>query len=79
MGDICSRYFNESGIIANDEVDRRVLGLTLEELKKIPHRLVAAVGEEKAQAIIGALHTGVVDHLYIDEKAAHKVIDLMEA
>jgi len=79
VGDVCSRYFNEQGEIADRQLDSRVLGLTLEELRAIPHRMVIAVGEEKTRAVVGALRTGIVGDLYIDEKLAARIISQMEA
>lgn len=79
VGDICSRYFDAAGNIVDNDLNARVLGLTLEELKRIKNRMVIAVGEDKVHAILGALRTGVINKLYIDERTAAKVIHLSEA
>lgn len=76
VGDICSRYFDIHGNIANEDIDHRTLGLNLEELKKIRRRMGLAVGVEKAKATIGALRTGAITHLYTDENTAREIIKL---
>ncbi len=46
------------------------MGLTLEELRRIGHKIGIAVGSEKAQAISGALRGHLIDVLVTDEETA---------
>ena len=76
VGDLCSRYFDINGKIANEDMDQRTLGLSLDDLRKIRRRMALAVGPKKAKATIGALRTGAITHLYTDENTAQEIIKL---
>lgn len=76
VGDICSHYVDINGKIADAELDGRVVGTTLEQIRKIENKLLIAVGVEKAEVLLGALRGGYADVLYMDEQLAKKVLDL---
>ncbi len=76
VGDICSRYFRLDGSIADTELYNRTVGISLEELAAKEYSIAVANGEEKAEAILGALKGGYVNTLFIDECAARKCLSL---
>lgn len=78
VGDICSRYIDIDGNIACKDINDRVVGINLEELRQLKNKIAIAVGGEKAKAIIGALNGGFVDRLYIDEITAEKVLEIYD-
>lgn len=47
---------------------------SLETIKKIPNKLVVAVGKEKEKILTAALRGGLVDSLYIDEPTAELIV-----
>jgi len=62
IGDIAGYdFFNAQGQHVNTVMDNRVIGLSVEELKKIPCVIAIAAENTKAMAIIGALRTGAID------------------
>jgi len=52
----------------------RAVGTALSEIKKIPNKMVAAVGIDKVPAVLAALEGGMVDKLYIDQPAAAEIM-----
>lgn len=76
VGDICSRYFTINGELCNPELNKRTIGIQLEELKAKEHAIGMACGEEKAPAILGALLGRYINTLFTDELTAKKVLDL---
>lgn len=76
VGDICSRYFRKDGTHEDGELYNRVIGISLEEIKEKKDSVCIAVGENKAQAILGALKGGYANTLFTDEITAQKIIDL---
>jgi len=76
VGDILSRYFDSHGRICDPDLDRRTIGLTLEELRSIPTAIAVAVGEEKAAGILGALRGSYCNVLFTDEQTARAVLAL---
>jgi DNA-binding transcriptional regulator LsrR (DeoR family) len=78
VGDICARLFDSAGAPCVIELNRRIIGLGLEELRKIPHVVAIARGIEKSEGILGALRGSLVDVLITDEPTATAVLRLGE-
>jgi DNA-binding transcriptional regulator LsrR (DeoR family) len=74
VGDMGGRVFTADGGLPEHELTGRVVGLTFEELRRIPTVIAVAFGAAKACAILGALRTGVVDVLCTDDVAAREVL-----
>lgn len=76
-GDICARYFDHRGRFILDEYYERVVGVPVEDLKAAKIAVCMASGVEKADAIVGALKTGVPKQLVMDEPTARATLELM--
>ncbi len=77
VGDISARYFDHRGNFIVDEYYQRVVGVPVEDLQAARTCLCMASGPEKAEAIMGALETGVVKQLVVDEPTARSALELM--
>jgi deoxyribonucleoside regulator len=76
-GDICGRYFTEKGSFIEDDIAGRSISISPKSLKEADTVLCVVAGLEKGTSIIGALKTGLIDILIIDEKTAEAVLSLM--
>jgi DNA-binding transcriptional regulator LsrR (DeoR family) len=76
-GDICARYFDHRGKFIVDDYYHRLVGVPVEDLKAAKTSLCMASGVEKADAIVGALKTGVARQLVMDEPTARAALELM--
>jgi deoxyribonucleoside regulator len=74
VGDMGGQVFTVEGDLPEHELTGRVVGLTFEELRRIPAVIAVAFGATKTGAILGALRTGVVDVLCTDDIAAREVL-----
>jgi DNA-binding transcriptional regulator LsrR (DeoR family) len=74
VGAICGRCFDINGIPCISNWDDRVIGLTLEELKNIKHKVGIAFGKEKLNGIMGALNGSYLDVLITDEEVATRLL-----
>jgi len=74
VGDICGRFYDVQGRVLGPPTSERVIGLTMEQLAGIETLVGMASGKEKAPGVAGALRTGVLDVLVIDEALAHAVL-----
>ena len=79
VGDIAGQMFTRDGQPHPHELSERIIGLTLEELRRIPTVIAVALGVEKATAILGAIRTGVVNVLCTDDGAAREILRMDEA
>lgn len=74
VGDACSRFYRPDGGIALPEVDARTVGISLDDLRRVPTRVLIAGGADKKDAIEVALKTGLATHLVIDENTASRLL-----
>ncbi len=79
VGDICSRFFGKDGAPCQSPLTDRVVGIELNDLRQLPWVVGAAVGTEKAPAILGALRGGYINVLVTDETTARAVLRLARA
>ncbi|WP_319468146.1 sugar-binding transcriptional regulator [uncultured Trichococcus sp.] len=76
IGELCCRFFDSEGEIVHRQLQKRIIGITLEQLACVPTSIAIAQGENKAQAILAILRKGYVNHLVTDRKTILKVLEL---
>jgi len=74
VGAICGRFFDERGNRCLHDLTERTIGLNLNELKEIKHKILISAGVEKYHAVLGALKGGLVDVLIIDLDTAEPLL-----
>ena len=77
-GDIAARFYKKDGTPLSAALDARVIGLTLEEIKKIPRVIGVASGAEKVLGVVGAARAGLIDTLIVDLACANSVIKSLQ-
>jgi DNA-binding transcriptional regulator LsrR (DeoR family) len=70
VGDVILKFFDRNGRLVPSPIDDRVMGLTVDELKKIPRVVGVASGLRKVDAMRGALLGKYISVLIVDEFAA---------
>lgn len=78
VGDMCTVFIREDGSYADIDVNRRASGPTPADLVRIPRRLCVVSGRHKVRGILGALRSGAVTDLVIDDLTAKEVLDYVE-
>ena len=74
IGDVCGRFFNINGELTAMAYQNQLIGITIDDLKKIPVRIGVAGGEAKVDPIIGALRGNLVNILITDTETALEVL-----
>jgi len=74
VGDILGRFFDQDGAPVASELDDRLIGITLDDLQRIPTVMVLAGGRVKREAILAALRGHLVSHLVTDEETARWIL-----
>ena len=74
VGDICARYFTIEGELISDAFSERIIGISVEDLKKSKTVIGIAADPQKSYSILGALRTGIIDILITDEQTAKAVV-----
>ncbi|MBT8332755.1 MAG: sugar-binding transcriptional regulator [Deltaproteobacteria bacterium] len=75
VGQICGRSFNAQGQKCLDELDDRTIGLNLDQIRKIKHKICIAIGREKVAAILGALRGKLANVLVTDDSTAASLLE----
>jgi DNA-binding transcriptional regulator LsrR (DeoR family) len=76
VGEIGAFVYNSDGQPCGKEFAERVIGLNLDEIRRIPLRIGVAATAEKALPIYGALRGGYLHVLITDEAAAEGVLEI---
>lgn len=63
IGDICLHFYDINGNTDKFDFNKRVVGIDLEDLKKIETMIGVACGDKKIMAIIGALNSKLINVL----------------
>ena len=74
VGHTCCFHFDIEGRVMSTSLNDRIVGITIDDLRRVPEMILAACGAVKADAILGALHTGLFHYLATDEAAALKLL-----
>ena len=75
VGDINLRYFDSRGLHVPSDLDDRVIGLTLNDIKQIKHVVGIAGGSAKLNAIEATLKGSLVDVLVTDHIMAQNLLE----
>ncbi len=78
VGDVCTLHFDIDGRLIDIPLQRRLVTIDPETLRKTPIRLGIAAGRAKAKPILGALRAGLINALVTDEIAASLVLQFIE-
>ncbi len=75
VGDILGRFLSQDGRIALPSLDRRTVGLPLDELRSKALRVGVAPGAGRGPIALAALRAGYVNVLVTDEATAEWILD----
>jgi DNA-binding transcriptional regulator LsrR (DeoR family) len=78
-GDVVGRFFTDDGTLIHYPDEPRLLGITPDRMRRIPHVVGISVGADKARAIVGAARARLVNTLVIDAGTAREVAALLDA
>jgi deoxyribonucleoside regulator len=76
VGETCGRFFDAWGRFENLSINQRVIGIGLDDLKRVPRVIAVACGLPKAASILGALRGHYLTVLATDDRTARAVLQL---
>jgi deoxyribonucleoside regulator len=77
-GDLGGRFFDSEGKVIDTRLERRTVGLDLEELKKIRRVVGVAAGEDKVLGIAAALKGRLLSDLVTSSNCAMKLLGIAD-
>ena len=78
VGHVCGTYYDENGRELPIDINRRILGIGLDAVRRMREVLAIASGANKAPAILGGIRGGLISSLVTDEAAASRLLVLGE-
>ncbi|MGT2925514.1 sugar-binding transcriptional regulator [Streptococcus caviae] len=78
IGDVVSRFYNIDGKHIKNELDQRIIGITIQKLKKCPYRIGVAESIDKVSALIGALRGKYINILVTTEETAKEILQRVQ-
>jgi DNA-binding transcriptional regulator LsrR (DeoR family) len=78
-GDICAQFFDINGEVVDHGWENRIIGIRLDELRRISHVIGVAAGAGKAAGVIGAARGGYVSELVLSSSCALAVVRMLDA
>lgn len=74
VGEICGRFYDNEGQECQSAHQDHVVSIQLDELRKVPHVVGVTVGEDRAEAVVAAVQSGLLKSLILDEKCARSIL-----
>lgn len=74
VGEIVGRVYNADGQVIEGEFNEKMICIKIPDLKKIPIRVGVAYGEEKVDAVLGALKGKLINVLITDKNTAESLL-----
>jgi len=78
-GDLIGRFVDIEGHPLGPPTSERVIGITLAQLGAVPLVVAMAGGVQKARGVLGALRSGLLDEIILDDALARAVLDLAKS
>mgnify|MGYP000884552242 CR=1 FL=1 len=74
VGDVLTSFYDDNGIVQKLHFTDRMIGQSLDDLKKIKEVVVVASGLDKYESLKGILNLGLVNHLIVDDLNANQLL-----
>jgi DNA-binding transcriptional regulator LsrR (DeoR family) len=74
IGDVCSRFFDRTGMAVDFEDGERLIAIELDALRHIPVTIAVAVGKEKVDSVIAGARGGYFNNLVTDPVTATEIL-----
>jgi deoxyribonucleoside regulator len=76
VGDLAGHFFRRDGTFVDDPWAQRIIAIPIADLRRVPRVVAIAAGAPKAEAILGALRTGIIHVLITDRSTGEAVLKL---
>ncbi|MCD8299685.1 MAG: sugar-binding transcriptional regulator [Clostridiales bacterium] len=77
VGHIGGHFYDINGNELETRIVKRMVGISLDDIKNCKNAICVAHGEQKAEAVLGALKGGFLDTLIIDEKCVERIFECL--
>lgn len=75
VGEIVGRIYDKEGQVVDENLRRKMIGISTQQIKKIPVRVGISYGKDKVEAIKGAIKGEMINVLVTDATTAEKLME----
>lgn len=75
VGEIVGRIYDKEGQVVDEDLRRKMIGISTQQIKKIPVRVGISYGKDKIEAIKGAIKGEMINVLVTDATTAEKLME----
>ena len=75
VGEVCGQFFAIDGSPRGLDLAARSISVSLEDVARVPVRIMFAAGVEKCEAVVGALAGRLATDLFVDARLAEAILD----
>lgn len=75
VGDIAQNYFDINGNIMPISIRENIISINIEQIKKARDIIAVSGGDDKKEAILGALRLGKITHLVTDDSVGKYILE----
>ena len=73
IGTVCGLHIDAEGGVSSGSLNQRLVGISVDALRRIPVRIGLAAGKEKTAAVRAAVRGGFITALVVDEEIAEAI------
>lgn len=67
-------FFDEEGKAIDKEIENSIIGLSVEDIRRIKNTIVVVNEEEKSEALLSVLKSGLINNLIVSKRCIDKII-----
>lgn len=75
VGEIVGRIYDKEGQVVDEDLRRKMIGISTQQIKKIPVRVGISYGKDKVEAIKGAIKGEMINVLVTDATTTEKLME----
>jgi DNA-binding transcriptional regulator LsrR (DeoR family) len=75
IGNFLGYYIDTTGNIVDHPINQRIIGVSGDEFRKIPHRMMISGGDNKVAALLAVLAQRLVSDLVTDSQTAKALLE----
>ncbi|EAR51158.1 putative transcriptional regulator protein [Oceanicola granulosus HTCC2516] len=79
IGDVLGQFLDAEGRLIDHPIAARTVGIPIETVARVPHKIMAAAGPHKAGIIVAAARAGLIDTLVTDDVTAELILGAQTA
>ncbi|MEM1129283.1 MAG: sugar-binding domain-containing protein [Pseudomonadota bacterium] len=75
IGDVLGQFLDKDGNSISPYIDNRTIGMPLDQVRKVPEKIMAAAGPHKVEILCAAIKRNLVDTLVTDDVTARLLLE----